>query len=284
MILAPLRGVTVRCFRRVFADVLDEAGFDEAVTPFISAMPGVDPLADRELMGGPAMDPPGLRVTPQFIGKDPVSFSRCLRRVREAGYGTADLNCGCPFPMVRKKGRGSGLLRTPDTLRRMLEAGCAAMGDGRLSVKARLGVDRPDELLGLMPVLNEFPLRFLTVHARTARQMYEGDVDLSALEEIRSAAKMPVVANGDLDWRDGAGMVGRSFVRSLGGRDDVGELLRRYIDASCAELCGERPVLGRIKELVSYWRGLPRWRRRWDVVKICRSLAELRATIVHTLP
>ena len=279
MILAPLRGVTVRCFRRVFADVLDEAGFDEAVTPFISAMPGVDPLADRELMGGLAMEPPGLRVTPQFIGKDPVSFSRCLRRVREAGYGTADLNCGCPFPMVRKKGRGSGLLRTPDTLRRMLEAGCAAMGDGRLSVKARLGVDRPDELLGLMPVLNEFPLRFLTVHARTARQMYEGDVDLSALEEIRSAAKMPVVANGDLDWRDGAGMVGRSFVRSLGGRDDVGELLRRYIDASCAELCGERPVLGRIKELVSYWRGLPRWRRRWDVVKICRSLAELRAAL-----
>ena len=199
MILAPLRGVTVRCFRRVFADVLEKSGFDEAVTPFVSAMPGVDPLADRELMGGPAMDPPGLRVTPQFIGKDPVSFSRCLRRVREAGYGTADLNCGCPFPMVRRKGRGSGLLRAPDVLRRMLEAGCAAMGDGRLSVKARLGVDRPDELLGLMPVLNEFPLRFLTVHARTARQMYEGDVDLSALEEIRSAAKMPVVANGDLD-------------------------------------------------------------------------------------
>ena len=284
-ILAPLRGVTIRAFRETFAVPIAEAGFTEAVTPFITATGRFDPLRDRELRPSSAAirHPPSaghsLVLTPQFIGKDPVSFSRCLRRVREAGYGTADLNCGCPFPMVRKKGRGSGLLRTPDTLRRMLEAGCAAMGDDRLSVKARLGVDRPDELLGLMPVLNEFPLRFLTVHARTARQMYEGDVDLSALEEIRSAAKMPVVANGDLDWRDGAGMVGRSFVRSLGGRDDVGELLRRYIDASCAELCGERPVLGRIKELVSYWRGLPRWRRRWDVVKICRSLAELRAAL-----
>ena len=235
MILAPLRGVTVRCFRRVFADVLAEAGFDEAVTPFVSAMPGVDPLADRELRGGPAAEPAGLRVTPQFIGKDPASFAFCLRRIREAGYETADLNCGCPFPMVRKKGRGSGLLRTPDTLRRMLEAGCAAMGDGRLSVKARLGVERPDELLSLMPVLNEFPLRFLAVHARTARQMYEGAVNLSALEEIRSAARMPVVANGDLDWRGGEGMVGRSFVRSLGERGDVGELLRRYIDASREE-------------------------------------------------
>ena len=275
MILAPLRGVTVRCFRRTFAEVIAEAGFSEAVTPFVSAMPGVDPLADRELRGGPSAEPASLRVTPQFIGKDPASFSFCLARIREVGYETADLNCGCPFPMVRRKGRGSGLLRTPDALRRMLDAGCAAMGDGRLSVKARLGVERPDELLGLMPVLNEYPLRFLAVHARTARQMYEGDVDAAALEAVRAAAKMPVVANGDLDWRGGEGMVGRSFVRSLGERGDIGELLLRYIDASREELCGERPVLGRIKELVSYWRGLPQWRRRWSVVKMCASLDEL---------
>lgn len=277
MILAPLRGVTVRCFSRVFAEVIAEAGFSEAVTPFVSAMPGVDPLSDRELRGGPAAEPACLRVTPQFIGKDPAAFSFCLARIREVGYDTADLNCGCPFPMVRRKGRGSGLLRSPDALRRMLDAGCAAMGDGRLSVKARLGVERPDELLGLMPILNEYPLRFLAVHARTARQMYEGEVDAAALEAVRSAAKMPVVANGDLDWRGGDGMVGRSFVRALGDRGDTGELLLRYIDASREELFGERPVLGRIKELVSYWRGLPQWRRRWNVVKICASLDELKS-------
>ena len=37
LILAPLRGVTLRCFREVFADVLAEVGFTEAVTPFICA-------------------------------------------------------------------------------------------------------------------------------------------------------------------------------------------------------------------------------------------------------
>ena len=279
MILAPLRGVTVRCFRRVFADVVLEAGFREALTPFVSAMPGVDPLADRELRGGPAAEPAGLVVTPQFIGKDPESLRFCLGRVREAGYATADLNCGCPFPMVRRKGRGSGLLRSPDTLRRMLEAGCEVMGEGRFSVKARLGVDRPDELLGLMPILNEFPLRFLAVHARTARQMYGGAVDEAAFKAVRAAAKMPVVANGDLDWRGGAGMVGRSFIRSLGERADIGDLLGRYIAASAEELHGEQPVLGRVKELASYWRDLPQWRRRWNALKICRSADELRSII-----
>jgi hypothetical protein len=38
-------------------------------------------------------------------------------------------------------------------------------------------------------------------------------------------------------------------------------------------------VLGRIKELASYWRDLPQWRRRWDALKICRSVDELRTII-----
>ena len=279
MILAPLRGVTTRCFRRVFADVLSEAGFDEAVTPFVSAVGGADPLADRELSGGPDEGAPRMSVTPQFIGKDPDVLRRCLERIRAAGWRTADLNCGCPFPMVRRKGRGSGLLRTPDALRRMLEVGCSVMGEGQFSVKARLGVERPDELLALVPLLNEFPLRRIVVHARTARQMYDGETDPAALAAVAAAARAPVVPNGDLDWRRGEGMVGRSFVRDLGARADAAEQLLKYIDESLAELHGERPVLGRIKELVAYWRELPQWRRRWGALKICRSLAELRAVL-----
>ena len=275
MILAPLRGVTIRCFRETFAEVIRAAGFTEAVTPFIPAIAGYDPLSDRELAGGDC----GLKTTPQFIGKDPAALRVCLERVKEAGYDTADLNCGCPFPMVRNKGRGSGILRTPDVLRRMLEAGCAVMGPGSFSVKARLGVERNDELLGLMPLVNEFPLRFLTVHARVARQMYEGCCDEAMFAEVVRAAKVPVVRNGDLDWRGGTGMVGRSFIRHLGEREDVRELLARYVAASRAELRGDRPVLGRMKELVGYWKDQPRWRRRWDVVKICRSVDELTSAL-----
>lgn len=280
LILAPLRGVTIRCFRETFAPEIRAAGFAEAVTPFVSALPGVDPLADRELRAGPAPSAaPSLRVTPQFIGKDPAALKSCLARVKDAGYETADLNCGCPFPMVRNKGRGSGLLRTPDVLRRMLDVGCETMGEGRFSVKARLGVERTDELLALMPLLNQYPLRFLTVHARTARQMYEGDCDRAALARVEAAAKMRIVRNGDLGLDAADGMVGRAFVRSLGARDDARELLLRYVAASEAELRGDRPVLGRVKELVSYWKDLPNWRRTWSVFKVCRTLEECRALL-----
>lgn len=74
-------------------------------------------------------------------------------------------------------------------------------------------------------------------------------------------------------------MIGRSFVRYLGTREDSGELLNRYIEASKAELCGERSVLGRMKELLAYWKDLPRWKRRWPILKLARSLDELRAII-----
>ena len=293
MILAPLRGVTIRCFRETFADEIRAAGFTEAITPFITANAGYDPLRDHELANRTIEQSNNrtIRITPQFIGKDPEALRACLEKVKVAGYDTADLNCGCPFPMVRNKGRGSGILRTPDVLRRMLEVGCEVMGAGKFSIKARLGVDRNDELLELMPMINEFPLRFLTVHARTARQMYAGVCDAGGLERVWKVAKVPIVFNGDIPFSVPLNipnlpnvpnlhlMIGRGFIRWLGTREDSGELLRRYIAASQAELCGDRPVLGRMKELISYWKELPRWKRRWDVIKICRTVDELKAII-----
>ena len=309
-ILAPLRGVTIRCFRETFAEQIREAGFTEAITPFLSANPGFDPLKDRELTrfhsptptqtsnspcGSPTLRDQ-IKATPQFIGKDPGSLRACLLRIKEAGYDTADLNCGCPYPMVRNKGRGSGLLRTPAVLEKMIAVGCETMGEGKFSVKTRLGFDKNDELLALMPMLNSFPLRFLTVHARNARQMYGGECDWESFKKVAAVAKMPIVANGDLplqpqvapceqtsesevshrDTKTQSVMIGRAFIRQLGMRDDIGELLSKYIDASSEELCGPSPVLGRMKELIAYWKDLPRWKRLWPVIKIARTLDELR--------
>ena len=283
LILAPLRGVTIRTFRSIFAPELAEGGFTEAVTPFIPANLGVDPLKDRELRDGGGGSE-RLLVTPQFIGKDPSALRFCLQRVRDAGYSTADINCGCPYPMVRNKGRGSGLMRTPALLMRMIETGCEIMGPGRFSVKIRLGVDNPGELLALLPDIDSFPLRFLTVHARTARQMYDGACDGEMFARVAAGLKnVPVVCNGDIPFppspSDCPLMIGRSFIRNLGERTNIGERLAEYIDASLAELHGDRPVLGRMKELMAYWKDLPRWRHRWQIAKLARSVEELRSVL-----
>lgn len=283
--LAPLRGVTIRAFREAFAAPIREAGFAGAFAPFIPANPGLrvndrmlDDLAPFPSAGACA---DALPVVPQVITKDPASMRELLKGLKDRGFARADLNAGCPFPMIRRRGRGSGLFQTPDVLERLLAAGCDEMGPGRFSLKIRLGLERPDELLKLMPVVNRHPLAVLTVHARTAKQMYEGGCDLARFREIAACSANPVMYNGDVPFPvDLKGldrlMVGRAFVRALGLREDAGELLRRYVALSQAELSGDRPVLGRMKELLTYWtEASPRWRRLWPVAKTCRTVDEL---------
>lgn len=287
--LAPLRGVTIRAFRETFSSAIEEAGFIGAFAPFIPANPGIR-VSDRllaDLMPFPAEHQVALLV-PQVITKHPDAMRELLRGFKARGFDRADLNAGCPFPMIVRRGRGSGLLRSPDTFERLLAAGCEEMGPNRFSVKVRLGIERPDELLKLMPTLNRYPLAAVTVHARTARQMYSGECDHAAFAEVCAASANPVIYNGDLPSPPVPGngfnglkaltglMVGRGFVRALGARADAVALLRAYIASSMTELCGDRPVLGRMKELLAYWaEGSSFWRRLWPVVKICRSVDEL---------
>ena len=307
--LAPLRGVTIRAFRETFADAMGDAGFAGAFAPFIPANPGIR-VNDRllaDLMPFPAGQPEVLLV-PQVITKHPDAMREFLKGLKDRGFRRADLNAGCPFPMIVRRGRGSGLLRSPEMLERLLEAGCEEMGPGGFSVKTRLGFEKPGELLELMPMFNRYPLAALTVHARTAKQMYSGDCSMEAFAAVCSASANPVIYNGDAQilvnpinglkgnngFSGGVGfsnngfngltalkglkgvMVGRGFVRSLGERSDSPELLRKYIIRSQAELSGDRPVLGRMKELLAYWaEGSPRWWRLWPMVKICRTVDEL---------
>lgn len=289
-ILAPLRGVTVRTFRHVFAPAMRAEGFVSCVSPFIPALS--TRIHGNSLKDvSPAEEP--LPCVPQAIGKDPAAFRALLAALREIGHGKADLNAGCPYPMITRKGRGAGLLRSPDVLARMLEAGVDAMGPGNLSLKVRLGVESPDELAGLLPTINAFPLANLTVHARTARQMYSGTPDIRRFSEIAAASSNPVIYNGDFDPSGESPqvaaalarlapnlttvMVGRPFIRNLALREDAATLLSAYLDETERELCGRSSVLGRMKELLAYWRDAsPAWQRRWEKLKLCRTIPELR--------
>ena len=286
--LAPLRGVTIRAFRETFTAAIREVGFAGAFAPFIPANPGIrvnDRLLD-DLRPFPCERLAGtlaLPLVPQVITKHPDAMRTLLRAFRERGFDRADLNAGCPFPMIVRRGRGSGLLRTPDVLEALLAAGCEEMGLGKFSLKVRLGVESPDDLRALLPRINRYPLAALTVHARTAKQMYAGEVNRARFAEILAASANPVIYNGDAsverldDVPEGVTgvMVGRAFVRALGARADAGDLLRAYIARSREELCGDVPVLGRMKELLTYWCAVPRWKRLWPVVKLCRTVDEL---------
>ena len=297
--LAPLRGVTIRAFRDAFYEPLQEAGFIGAFAPFIPANPGIRPNASllKDLLPHNENDK-NWQLVPQVISKDAPSMRVLLRAFKDAGFSRADLNAGCPFPMIRKRLRGSGLMKTPDVLEELINAGCEEMGEGNFSVKVRLGISSTDELCSLMPIFNRYPLACLTVHARTALQMYEGDVHFDKFEEILSLSKNEVMYNGDVQLEKDtfrtfipshpeaiekmnikSVMIGRNFIRSIGERHDAKDLLKRYLELSIAELNGDNPVLGRMKELLTYWLHVPKWKRLWPVIKISRTIEELKAVL-----
>ena len=277
--LAPLRGVTVAVFRRRLARHF--GGFDAAVAPFIPTVAGerIRPGLLRDLER--AADEAPMALVPQIIGKDPAQVAPMAAAMRAIGLERLNLNAGCPWKFVAKKGRGSGLLRDADALRRMLEAGCAAAPDG-FSVKVRLGLDAPGLLAARMEVLAEFPLRCVVIHPRTASQMYDGEVLLDAFEAVSARCPHPVVYNGDIrtvadflalrrrfprvaGWMIGRGAVadpalGLAIRAAADGAPEpppaTPETLRAFHDGLYAdyraELFGPSPVLGRMKELWGY--------------------------------
>ena len=277
--LAPLCGVTVAAFRRRLARHF--GGFDAAVAPFVPTVAGerIRPglLHDLER----AADEAPMELVPQIIGKEPSQVGPMAAAMRSIGLSRLNLNAGCPWKFVAKKGRGAGLLRDADALRRMLEAGCAA-APGAFSVKVRLGIDTPDLLAERMEVLAEFPLRCVVIHPRTAAQMYEGNVLLDEFAAVSARCPHPVVYNGDIRTADDFLALRRRFPRVAGwmvGRGAVADpalglaiqaagagappppaatpaALRAFHDGLYAdyraELFGPSPVLGRMKELWGY--------------------------------
>ncbi|HNX36250.1 MAG TPA: tRNA-dihydrouridine synthase family protein [Kiritimatiellia bacterium] len=299
--LAPLRGVTVRTFRNLQA--LWFLPPDRAVAPFIPTFAGakVRPVLLKDI--DPEMGQ-SVPVVPQVIGKDVGQLRTLLRAFKDMGYTCADLNAGCPYPFIIKKSRGAGLMRDADAFARMLEAGCEELPGG-FSVKVRLGIDAPDLLFQRMALINALPLREVAIHARTARQMYEGRVLLDAFAEALAACRHPVVYNGDLRtrrdylrlkarfpgitrWMVGRGVAIDPFLIERLRRDDAPErevarlkgFLDDYVAANTEELYGPASVLGRMKELWGYLHlSLRQGERVWRGVRVCRTVEEYRRVV-----
>lgn len=192
--LAPLRGFTDCIYRNTFSRHFD--GFDAAVTPFIPTLKTIrakpSHLKDVLPENNSAMP-----IVPQIIGNNHDNFIPLARQLSDLGHETVNWNLGCPFPMVAKKQRGSGLLPFPEKIDHFLEKTIPAIPN-RLSIKIRLGRKTPDELFKLMPIFNRFPLHDIIIHPRTGLQMYDGEPDLDAFEKCIGMTHHRIVYNGDI--------------------------------------------------------------------------------------
>ncbi len=226
-ILGPMEEITDSVFRRLVWELGPPHVF---FTEFIR----VEQVSERQPLDSvrrlrQTPPTPGVPLVAQIYGTRPEAFYRVARRLSREGWAGIDINMGCPARHVRSSGAGSGLIRTPERAREIVAAVREAAEGVPLSIKTRLGWDRPQTEDWLEFLLNLKP-DVLTVHARTALQLYGGQADWEEIRRVvesrnRLGLTTLIVGNGDLA--------------------SVDEGKKRWRDSGCDGLMAARAVVSR---------------------------------------
>ncbi len=128
-------------------------------------------------------------------------MAEAARMVEDAGADLVDINFGCPVKKVTKTGAGATMLEDPARASAVVAAVAGAVSVP-VTVKMRRGLQNGSRAcLELGPRLVEAGASSLTLHPRSARQMYTGEADHSLTAEMVSVVDVPVIASGDVTSR-----------------------------------------------------------------------------------
>jgi tRNA-dihydrouridine synthase B len=138
----------------------------------------------------------------QIWDNDPKVMAEVARRlVGEYGVSIVDINFGCPVKKVTENAKsGSYLLSVPERMGQIIECVVAASDPTPVTAKIRLGCS-PDKINAnqIAQVVENAGAAALTVHGRTAADMYRGQANWERIAEIKSYLKrIPLIGNGDL--------------------------------------------------------------------------------------
>jgi tRNA-dihydrouridine synthase B len=302
LVLAPMAGVSVQAFRRqgrrfgaglVCSEMVSCAGLqhgNERSLGYLRISSDERPLAV------------------QIFGSEPVVMAEAARMVEDAGADLVDVNFGCPVKKVTKTGAGATLLEDPDRACGIVAAVAEAVSVP-VTVKMRRGLENGSRAcLELGPRLVEAGAESLTLHPRSARQMYTGEADHSLTAELVSRVDVPVVASGDVTSRAraqailattgaAAVMVGRAaqgnpwalreIIDGESGppaREEVVAELILFMRATVREL-GEKRATGFLKKFYGWYLGRGRFPRpfKQELVQL-ETLDEVETRLLAAAP
>lgn len=275
--MAPLKGITDSLFRKVFTSHF--SGIDRAIAPFIN--PQSKPVYPSKLITDILPENNcSLALVPQIINSDIEGFVSLANQIYDLGYPEINWNLGCPVRMVAHKKRGAGLMPHPDVITELLDQAIPRLKPA-LSIKMRLGYNDSQESMILLPLLKDYPLTEIIIHARLGKQLYRGTVDLENFSRCCSLVTHNLVYNGDITtlafyrelagrfhsvkgWMIGRGLLSNPFLATeikgiLYSEDERREKLCAFHDDLFSSLkqrlSGPGHLLGRMKQVWIYFIG-----------------------------
>ena len=117
----------------------------------------------------------------------------------DRGAQIIDINMGCPARKICNVMAGSALLRDEALVGRILEAVVKAVPDTPVTLKIRTGWDEASRNApNILRIAEQSGIRALAVHGRTRACGYSGHAEYETIAAIKAAARIPVIANGDI--------------------------------------------------------------------------------------
>jgi nifR3 family TIM-barrel protein len=137
----------------------------------------------------------------QLFGHEPATLAeQCKAVEQELGEQVAliDLNMGCPARKVAGKGDGAALLKDLPLALQILEAMVKATSLP-VTAKIRIGYEaNGNTAIEFAKSAQGVGIQAITLHGRTAAQMYKGKANRQIIAELKAAVDIPVIASGDV--------------------------------------------------------------------------------------
>ena len=176
-------------------------------------------------------------VSLQIFGSEPDTMAEAVRMIQDRPYHILDINMGCPVPKIVNNGEGSALMKDPHLAGKIIGAVVKA-SDKPVTVKIRSGFDAEHiNAVEMAHVAEESGASAIAVHARTREQFYSGQADWNVIADVKSAVRIPVIGNGDVDsaesfleMKEETGCDGVMIGRALKGNPWLLKDIRTFIE------------------------------------------------------
>ena len=197
---APMAGFTNYAYRNILRQL---GGVGLPATEMVSARGFLEVDAREEeepdRLWGVREEPRPLAV--QIWDNDLDQLARVGRRlVEEYRVSVVDINFGCPAKVIMQSQSGSYLLRDPDRVGAIVARVADVCRPVPVTAKIRLGCTRDSiNAIDVAQAVEGAGGAAVTVHGRTAQDMFCGSADWDRIAEIRPHLKrIPLIGNGDL--------------------------------------------------------------------------------------
>ena len=193
LFVAPMAGVTDRPFRQLCKKMGAGLAVSEMVTSN-SLLYGSAKTQRRANHQGEVAP-----IAVQIAGSQPQMMADAARHNVERGAQIIDINMGCPAKKICNVMAGSALLRDEALVGRILDAVVRAIPETPVTLKIRTGWDQGSRnALNILKIAENAGIRALALHGRTRACGYSGQAEYETIAAVRAAARIPVIANGDI--------------------------------------------------------------------------------------